>query len=210
MQKKIAVLASGGGSNLQALIDAWRAGQLEHAQILTVISDRQEAKALERAKNSEIDARFLDPKIYKNREAFDQALVKILMSSQIDLVCLAGYMRILSANVVRHFPNKIMNIHPSLLPSFGGEGMYGHFVHEAVLRSGVKYSGCTVHFVDEGTDTGPIILQAVVPVLDHDTPESLAERVLIEEHRLFPRAVALYCEGRLQLKGQRVFISERA
>ncbi len=195
---------------MQALIDAWRAGQFGHAQINTVISDRKDAKALERASQNGITAHFLDPKAYANRETFDTTLIKILTAAKTDLVCLAGYMRILSVEVVRHFPNKIMNIHPALLPSFGGHGMYGHFVHEAVLKSGVKYSGCTVHFVDKGTDTGPIILQAVVPVLDHDTPESLAERVLIEEHRLFSRAVSLYCENRLQIEGQRVIINERA
>jgi phosphoribosylglycinamide formyltransferase-1 len=142
--------------------------------------------------------------------AFDQELLRRLAEVNADVICLAGYMRILTPAFVQAFPNRILNIHPALLPAFGGCGMYGHHVHEAVLKSGVKFSGCTVHFVDEGTDTGPIILQAVVPVLDSDTPASLAERVLIEEHRIYPRALALYCEQRLLIEGKRVLILEKA
>jgi phosphoribosylglycinamide formyltransferase 1 len=207
---RIGVLASGGGTNLQALLDAWKAGQISEAKICLVLSNCQAARALERARLNGVQAIYLDPKQFANASAYDQELLGRLKEEKIDLVCLAGYMRILTPVLVRSFSLKIINIHPALLPAFGGKGMYGHHVHEKVLQSGAKYSGCTVHFVDEGTDTGPIILQAVVPVLDQDTPETLAERVLIEEHRIFPRAVALFCEGRLEVSGNRVKILEKA
>lgn len=207
---KIAVLASGGGTNLQALLDAWRAGHFEYSEIVLVASDRKDAGALRRASAVNVPTVALDPAQYPDREAFDAELIKHLDRHGAELVCLAGYMRILSAGFVSRFRNRIINIHPALLPAFGGPGMYGHHVHEAVLAAGVKFSGCTVHFVDEGTDTGPIILQAVVPVLDQDTPAALAERVLIEEHRLYPRAVALFCAGRLRIEGRRVLITEKA
>lgn len=207
---KIAVLASGGGTNLQALLDAWRAGHFEYSEIVLVASDRKDAGALRRASAVNVPTVALDPAQYPDREAFDAELIKHLDLHGAELVCLAGYMRILSAGFVSRFRNRIINIHPALLPAFGGPGMYGHHVHEAVLAAGVKFSGCTVHFVDEGTDTGPIILQAVVPVLDQDTPAALAERVLIEEHRLYPRAVALFCAGRLRIEGRRVLITEKA
>lgn len=210
MKTKIAVLASGGGSNLQALLDAWKSGQFDQAEIALVISNKEHAKALERAKKCNVDACFLDPKAFDNRTLYDEALVKLLKTNNIDFVCLAGYMRILTSTFVENYQMKILNIHPALLPAFGGEGMYGCHVHEAVIASGVKYSGCTVHFVDEGTDTGPIVLQSVVPVMDHDKPEDLAERILIEEHRLFPRAVSLLCENRLKVDGNRVSIQEKA
>ncbi len=206
----IAVLASGGGTNLQALIDAWRCGQFRGSTLSVVASDRREAGALRRAEAVDLPTLFVDPTRFPERTAFDGELQRLLAPYTPDLVCLAGYLRILTPGFVAHFPQRILNIHPALLPSFGGEGMYGRKVHEAVLASGAKFSGCTVHFVDEGTDTGPIVLQSTVPVLDNDTPESLAERVLIEEHRLFPRAVALYCEGRLQVAGRRVNILEKA
>jgi phosphoribosylglycinamide formyltransferase-1 len=206
---RIAVLASGGGTNLQALIDAWKTNQFPHAMLTLVASDQAEARALQRAQAAGISPLFVDPALFSDRAAYDQELLRQMQAQQIDLVCLAGFMRILSSVFVRQFPLRILNIHPALLPAFGGQGMYGHHVHEAVIRSGAKYSGCTVHFVDEGTDTGPIVLQSAVPVLDSDTPESLAERILIEEHRLFPRAVALFCEGRLRVEGRRVFIQEK-
>jgi len=207
---KIAVLASGGGSNLQAILDAWRAGQISNCTIAVVGSDKPGAGALRRAAALEIPTVAVNPAQFPGREAFDEEMARQLEPFQPDLICLAGYMRILSAAFVARYRHRIMNIHPALLPSFGGEGMYGHHVHEAVLEAGVKFSGCTVHFVDEGTDTGPIILQALVPVLDSDTPASLAERVLIEEHRIYPRAAALFCAGRLQIQGRRVHIIEKA
>jgi len=206
---QIAIMASGGGTNLQALLDAWRSGQF-NGEIKLVMSNKKDAKALARARATGISTLFLDPAEFSDRCAYDRELVQRFKQEKIDLVCLAGYMRILTPEFVNQFPQRIMNIHPALLPAFGGAGMYGHHVHKAVIDSGAKYSGCTVHFVDEGTDTGPIILQAVVPVLDHDTPEKLAERILIEEHRLYPRAVALFCEGCLQVAGKRVRILEKA
>jgi phosphoribosylglycinamide formyltransferase-1 len=207
---KIAVLASGSGTNLQALLDAWRAQQLHGAQIVLVASDKPQAGALKRATALQVPTLALEPSQFANAVAFDQELLLRLAEHNADVICLAGYLRILTPAFVQAFSNRILNIHPSLLPAFGGQGMYGHHVHEAVLKSGTKFSGCTVHFVDEGTDTGPIILQAVVPVLDQDTPAALAERVLIEEHRLYPRALALYCEKRLQIVGRRVHILEKA
>ncbi|MCD4813272.1 phosphoribosylglycinamide formyltransferase [bacterium] len=210
MGKQIAVMASGGGSNLQALLDAWRSGKLGSAKISLVVSDKPDAKALQRAITCDVATRFFDPAKYPERGAYDRALIDVFKEKKIDLICLAGYMRILTSVIVEQFPMKIMNIHPSLLPAFGGAGMYGRHVHRAVIASGAKYSGCTVHFVDEGTDTGPIILQHVVPVLDHDTPEKLAERVLIEEHRIYPRAVSLFCEGCLAIEEKRVKIIEKA
>jgi phosphoribosylglycinamide formyltransferase 1 len=210
MKTRIAVMASGGGTNLQALLDAWKSGQFSNAEITMVMSNNKEAKALERAKALSVKTLFLDPKQYSEREDYDAELAKRFQAEKIDLICLAGYMRILTPALVSKFLTKIMNIHPALLPAFGGEGMYGHHVHESVITSGAKYSGCTVHFVDEGTDTGPIILQAVVPVLDHDTAETLAERILIEEHRLYPRAVDLFCDECLQVRGNRVAILEKA
>jgi phosphoribosylglycinamide formyltransferase 1 len=207
---KIAVLASGSGTNLQALLDAWRTGQFEQSEVAVVASDRQDAGALRRAAALNVPTVALDPAAFPTRAAFDQEMARQLDRFQVQLICLAGYLRILSPGFVAHYPSRIMNIHPALLPAFGGPGMYGQHVHEAVLAAGAKFSGCTVHFVDEGTDTGPIILQAVVPVLDTDTPASLAERVLIEEHRIYPRAVALYCAGRLKITGRRVIITEKA
>jgi phosphoribosylglycinamide formyltransferase-1 len=210
MTTKIAVLASGGGTNLQALLDAWRAHQFRNAEITVVASDKPGAGALKRAAALQVPTLVLEPSQYPNAVAFDQDMALRLSEYGVQLICLAGYMRILTPEFVHKFPQKILNIHPALLPAFGGKGMYGHHVHEAVLKSGAKFSGCTVHFVDEGTDTGPIILQAVVPVLDSDTPEQLAERILIEEHRLYPRAVSLVCEGRLRIAGKRVVSVEKA
>jgi phosphoribosylglycinamide formyltransferase 1 len=207
---KIAVLASGEGTNLQALLDAWRAQQLHGADIVLVAGDKPQAGALKRGAALRVPTLALESGSFPNAVAFDQELLLRLAEHGVDLVCLAGYMRILTPGFVQAFSNRILNIHPSLLPAFGGIGMYGHHVHEAVLKSGAKFSGCTVHFVDEGTDTGPIILQAVVPVMDQDTPASLAERVLIEEHRIYPRALALYSEKRLEIVGRRVHILEKA
>jgi phosphoribosylglycinamide formyltransferase 1 len=207
---RIAVLASGGGTNLQALLDAWRAKQFRNAEIVLVASNKPGCGALKRGSAVGVKTLVLDPAAYPNAVAYDQDLGLHLNEAGVNLVCLAGYMRILTPEFVRQFPMKILNMHPALLPAFGGKGMFGHHVHEAVLKSGAKFSGCTVHFVDEGTDTGPIVLQAVVPVMDSDTPATLAGRVLIEEHKLFPRAVALCCEGRLEVKGQRVLTLEKA
>ena len=211
MGVRVAVLVSGGGTNLQALIDSVRVSKYQSARvkrpkIVLVVSNNPDAYALVRARKAGIETLVLSEKKYRTRLDYAKALVRELKKKKIDLICLAGFMAILDPYFVRHFKNKILNIHPALLPSFGGEGMYGHHVHEAVLKSGAKFSGCTVHFVDEGCDTGPIILQRIVPVLDNDTPESLAKRILKFEHRIYPEAVKLVARGGLKIEGKRVKI----
>ena len=195
---RIGVLASGRGSNLQAIIDAAEAGKLD-AAVVVVLSDNAEAYALERARHHRIASAVVDPQAYPTREAFDAALIAALTAHNVELVCLAGYMRVLTSRFIGHFRHRIMNIHPALLPSFPGL----HSQRQA-LHHGVKFSGCTVHFADEGVDTGPIIIQAVVPVFDDDTEESLAARILKFEHQIYPRAIQLYAEGRLKVVGRRV------
>lgn len=201
---RVAVLASGRGSNLQAIIDAIEAGQVQ-AQIVAVISNKKDAVALERARKHGLPDLFVDPKPFAgrpdNREAYDQALLEVLAKHEVDLVLLAGYMKIVTSGLVNAYANRIMNIHPSLLPSFPGLD-----VQKKAIDWGCKLAGCTVHFVTEGVDEGPIILQAAVPILDDDTAEILAERILIQEHKLYPRAVQLFAEGRLRVDGRRVFI----
>ena len=199
---RIGVLASGRGSNLQAIIDAIEGGKLD-CRLAVVVSDRADAQALERARKHGTGAVFMDPKAHPNREAFDQAVLGVLAEQRVELVCLAGYMRVLSPTFVRALPGQIMNIHPALLPSFPGL----HAQRQA-LQHGVKVSGATVHFVDEGVDTGPIICQAAVPVREDDTEEILAARILAEEHQLYPRAIRLYAEGRLSIVGRRVLVRE--
>ncbi|MBI4561240.1 MAG: phosphoribosylglycinamide formyltransferase [Candidatus Rokubacteria bacterium] len=197
---RIGVLASGRGSNLQAIIDAIEVGKLA-ACLPVVISDRRDAQALERARKHGTEAVFVDPKAHADREAFDRAVLAVLAEHGVELVCLAGFMRILTPVFVRAYPGRIMNIHPALLPTFPGL----HAQRQA-LEHGVKVSGATVHFVDEGVDTGPIILQAAVPVHEDDTEETLAARILAEEHRIYPRAIQLFAEGRLEVRGRRVLI----
>jgi len=197
---RLGVLASGRGSNLQAIMDACRDGLIP-AEVVVVISDKPGAFALERAKAAGIPAHHLDPKSYESKAAYEQAAVNILRAAQVKLICLAGYMRLVGATLLQAFANRIMNIHPSLLTSFPGL-----HAHRQVLDYGVKVSGCTVHFVDEGMDTGPIILQACVPVLDDDTEETLSHRVLAQEHRLYPEAIRLFAEGSLQVQGRKVII----
>lgn len=199
---RIGVLASGRGSNLQAIIDAIEAGKLD-CRLAVVVSDRADARALERARKHGADAVFVEPKAHPDREAFDQAVLKVLADHQVELVCLAGYMRILTPRFVRALPGQIMNIHPALLPAFPGL----HAQRQA-LHHGVKVSGATVHFVDEGVDTGPIICQAAVPVREDDTEETLAARILEQEHQIYPRAIRLYAEGRLSIVGRRVLVRE--
>ena len=205
---RLAVLVSGGGTNLQAIIDAIEARGIP-AEIGVVISSRKTAYALERARRHNISTRVIRPRDYADLAACEQALLSCLEEHETDLVLLAGYMSVLGEEVVARYPNQIMNIHPSLIPSFCGPGMYGERVHREVLAYGVKISGCTVMFVDEGVDTGPIILQAAVPVHDDDTVESLAARVLEQEHRLYPEAVELYAQNRLQVQGRIVKISRQ-
>ena len=203
---KIAVLASGRGTNLQSVIDGIKNGIVGNADLRLVVSDKEKAYALERARISGIEALWINPRAYESDEGYNNAILRELKDRDIDLVVLAGYMRILSKSFVRAYKNAIINIHPSLIPSFSGRGYYGERVHREVIEYGVKVTGATVHFVDEGTDTGPIILQQAVQVLGEDTPESLAKRVLEVEHALLPRAVDLYCRGCLRMEGRKVLV----
>jgi phosphoribosylglycinamide formyltransferase-1 len=196
----IGVLISGSGTNLQSIIDAIEARELD-ARIQLVLSNRAEAYGLARAKKHGIPAAVLDHKRFSSREDFDQAVVDLLRDREVELVVLAGFMRLLSPVFVRAYSNRIMNIHPALLPAFPGL-----HVQKKALEHGVRFSGCTVHFVNEECDEGPIIIQAVVPVFPDDTEESLATRILEQEHRIYPRAIQLYSEGRLRIEGRRVFV----
>jgi len=197
----LGVLVSGRGSNLQSIIDHIEAGEL-HARIAVVISDQEDAFALERARKHGIATEVVPVPRGASREDYDTNLVRILKDYGVELVILAGFMRIISPVLVNAFTNKILNIHPALLPAFPGL-----HVQRKAVDYGVKFSGCTVHFVDEGMDTGPIILQAVVPVLDEDTEESLAARILIEEHKAYPKAIEFYAQNRLRIEGRKVLIS---
>ena len=195
---RLAVLVSGGGTNLQAIIDAIDKKTITNAEISLVISNNPGAYALERAKTHGIDALCVSPKNYENRAAFNQALLETLQSNKPDLVVLAGCLVVIPEIMVKAFPNKIINIHPALIPAFCGTGYYGLKVHEAVLKRGAKVTGATVHFVDEGTDTGPIILQKAVEVKEGDTPEILQRRVMEEaEWVIMPKAIDLIANGRI-------------
>jgi phosphoribosylglycinamide formyltransferase-1 len=196
----IAVLISGSGTNLQAIIDAIEAQRLD-AKIQLVLSNRAGAYGLVRAKNHGIPVEVLDHKRFPSREAFDQAVVDILRAHDVELAVLAGFMRLLSPVFVSAYSNRIMNIHPALLPAFPGL-----HVQKKAVEHGVRFSGCTVHFVNEACDEGPIIIQAVVPVFPDDTEESLAARILAQEHRIYPRAIQLYSEGRLRVEGRKVLV----
>jgi phosphoribosylglycinamide formyltransferase-1 len=201
---RVAVMASGRGSNLQAVIDAIEARSVQ-ANIVAVISNKKEAPALERARRHGLSDFFVDPKPYAgrpdSREAYDRELLDVLRRHDVELVLLAGYMKIVTTVLVEAFANRMINIHPSLLPSFPGLD-----VQKKAIEWGCKLAGCTVHFVTEGIDEGPIILQAAVPILDDDTPDTLAARILEQEHKIYPRAVQLFAEGRLRIEGRRVFI----
>ncbi len=203
----LVALASGGGTNLQAIIDNIEKGIL-NAQIKAVISNNSKSGALERARNHNIPAIHLSHKQFATPEEFDQKLLSILKENETDLIILAGYMKMLSPNVVRAYKNKILNIHPALLPSFGGSGMYGIHVHEAVIDSGVKVTGVTVHLVDEIYDHGAIIVQKCVPVLAEDTPEILQQRVLPHEHELYSKAIRLFAEGKVEIKDKKAYIRD--
>lgn len=206
----IGVLVSGGGTNLQKLIDAQRAGEIKNGALRVVISSKADAFALERAQKAGIEAVALCRKDYPDVETYSRALIDELKKREIGLVVLAGFLTITSDEFVRAFPNRIMNVHPALLPSFGGKGYYGLHVHEAALRRGVKVTGATVHFVNEVCDGGPIILQKAVEVREDDTPETLQKRVMEEaEWKLLPKAVSLFCEGRLSVKNGVVKISDQ-
>lgn len=200
---KLGVLASGRGSNLQAILDAIDGGEVP-AALACVISDRKSARALERVRRHGIPAYHVPPRAYPDREAQEAEVRRILEEHGVDLVILAGYMRLLTAGFIEAYRGRVMNIHPALLPSFPGVD-----AQRQAWEYGVKVSGCTVHFVEEGMDAGPIILQRTVPVLEQDTPETLAERILAEEHRAFPEAIRLYAEGRLVIEGRRVKVLAR-
>ena len=201
---RIGVLASGRGSNFQALVEAARAGRMP-AIVAVLVSDRVAAPALDIARAHGIEALFIDPKQYPNREAHEKAIIAALEERKVGLVCQAGYMRILTPIYIEHFKGRAFNIHPSLLPAFPGL----HAQRQA-LEHGVRVAGATVHFADEGVDTGPIVLQAAVPVLPGDTEETLSRRILAEEHRIYPEAVRLFAEGRLRIEGRIVHIRESA
>lgn len=202
MKKKIAVLLSGrGGSNFISIYKSVEAGEID-GEIAVVISNKADAKGLDFAAEKGLNTVFVNPKDYDGREAYDTELVRILKENGVELVCLAGFMRIISSVFVDAFRNRIINIHPSLLPSFKGLD-----AQKQALEYGVKFAGCTVHFVDEEMDHGAIILQSVVPVEQTDTEEDLSARILVEEHKLYPEAVRLFCADRLKLEGRRVVIS---
>ena len=205
----IAVLVSGGGTNLQALIDARNRSELSGGKLALVVSGRADAFALQRAEKAGIPAEILLRKSFAAQEDYDRSLLEILSRYEIDLVVLAGFMTIISEKVVRHYENRIINVHPALIPSFCGEGFYGLKVHEAALAKGVRVTGATVHFVNEVCDGGPIILQKAVEVLPGDTPETLQRRVMEQaEWKLLPKAVSLFCEGRIEVADGRTVIKE--
>jgi phosphoribosylglycinamide formyltransferase-1 len=196
----IGILVSGSGSNLQSIIDHIEGGTLD-AEIKVVLSNNSDAYALERCRKHRIPSVVLDHRQFDRRESYDRRAIAILESSGVELVVMAGFMRILSPEFFRAFPQRIINIHPALLPAF--PGMH---VQQKALEYGVKFAGCTVHFADEGIDTGPIIIQSVVPVYEDDTTDTLSTRILREEHRIYPQAIQYYAEGKIVIKGRRVLI----
>lgn len=198
---RIGVLASGGGTNLQAIIDCCQNGTLA-AEIAIVISNNPDAGALDRAGRAGVPTLCINHRLFPCREEFDEAVVTALRDWQVDLVVLAGFMRIISPTFIAAFPEKIINIHPALLPAFPGL-----HVQQKAIDYGARFAGCTVHFVDGGVDTGPIIIQAVVPILPDDSADTLASRILEQEHRIYPRAIQLIAEGRVQVDGRKVTIS---
>lgn len=198
---KVAVLVSGGGTNLQAIIDSVAKGTITNTKIVKVISNNKNAFALERARKAEIEAECISPKDFATRDEFNKALLAAVEQSGADLVVLAGFLVVIPKEMIARYPNRIINVHPSLIPSFCGTGYYGLKVHEAALKRGVRVSGATVHFVDEGTDTGPIILQKAVEVLDSDTPEILQKRIMERaEWLILPKAIDLIANNRIYVE----------
>ena len=203
----IAVLVSGGGTNLQALIDAQKSGKIKNGEITCVIASKPGVYALERAESNGIKTRVIPRADYSDIHSYTAAMTKALQEEKADLVVYAGFMTILDSQIVKAFPGKMMNVHPALIPSFCGKGFYGLHVHEAVLESGVKLTGATVHFVTEECDGGPIIMQKAVPVLNGDTPEVLQKRVMEEcEWQILPESVSLFCQGRIKIIGNKTEI----
>ena len=206
---RIAVLVSGGGTNLQAIIDRIEDGTIKNTEIAMVISNNKNARALERAAKHNIPAQCISPKDFESREVFNQVLLDTLLDLKVDLIVLAGFMVVIPPEMIRSFQNRIINVHPSLIPSFCGTGYYGLRVHEAALARGVKVSGATVHFVDEGTDTGPIILQKAVEVKMGDTPEVLQRRIMEEaEWKIMPKAIDLIAAGKVKVVDGHVIVEE--
>jgi len=204
---KIAVLVSGGGTNLQALIDAQKDGKLGQGEIALVLSSKPDVFALERAKNNGISSVVVARKDYSDIAEYSRALTDTLTNANIDLVVLAGFLTIIDEQVYNAFPNRILNVHPALIPSFCGKGFYGLRVHEAALEKGVRVSGATVHIVTPECDAGPIVLQKAVAVMDDDTPETLQRRIMEEaEWKILPEAVRLFCDGRITVKNNKVYI----
>ena len=205
--KKIAVLVSGGGTNLQALIDAQARGELGCGRITLVIASKPDVYALERAKNHGIASLVIARKDYESIATYSKALTDALVAAEVDLVVLAGFLTIIDEQVYNAFPNRILNVHPALIPSFCGKGFYGLHVHEAALEKGVKVSGATVHIVTPECDAGPIVLQKAVEVKDDDTPEALQKRIMEEaEWKILPAAVRLFCEDRITVRDNRVYL----
>ena len=208
-EKKIGVLVSGGGTNLQALIDAEKRGELGNGKITLVIASKPDVYALERAKNNSIEGRVLARKEYDSIADYSKALADALTEAEIDLVVLAGFLTIIDEQVYERFPNRILNVHPALIPSFCGKGYYGLHVHEAALKKGVKVSGATVHIVTPECDAGPIVLQKAVEVKQDDTPETLQRRIMEEaEWKILPQAVRLFCDDKITVKENKVFIKD--
>ena len=207
IMKKIAILVSGGGTNLQALIDAQNSGVIKNGKITCVISSNPDAYALERAKKNKIPTRVISRKEFNSVSSYTKAVTDALVEEKADLVVYAGFMTILDEQIVKVFENRMMNVHPSLIPSFCGKGYYGLHVHEEVLKKGVKLTGATIHFVTEECDGGPIILQKAVEVRNDDTPEILQKRVMEEaEWVILPQAVSLFCEDRITVKDNKAYV----
>lgn len=203
----IAVFASGRGSNFHAILDAISTGGIPNAHVVLAVSNNSEAGALAVARENGIPAIHLSEKQFASEGLFAEAMIGVLKNNRVNFIALAGYMKRLPSAVIRMFPGRIVNIHPALLPAFGGKGMYGIHVHEAVIASGSKRSGATVHIVDEEYDHGPIVLQREVDVAESDTPESLARKILPLEHRIYPEAIRLFAEGRVEVNGRTVTIT---
>lgn len=202
-------MVSGGGTNFQAIIDSVKNGTITNTELVGVISNNKNAYALTRAEENGIDAKCISPKDYESREVFNQELLKAVDAYEPDLIVLAGYLVVIPPEMIKKYKNRIINIHPSLIPSFCGTGYYGLKVHEAALARGVKVVGATVHFVDEGTDTGPIILQKAVEVQNGDTPEVLQRRVMEQaEWKILPRAIDLIANGKVEVEGHRTIVTE--
>lgn len=206
---RVLSMVSGGGTNLQAIIDSVKNGMITNTELVGVISNNKNAYALTRAEENGIDAKCISPKDYESREVFNQELLKAVDAYEPDLIVLAGYLVVIPPEMIKKYKNRIINIHPSLIPSFCGTGYYGLKVHEAALERGVKVVGATVHFVDEGTDTGPIILQKAVEVQNGDTPEVLQRRVMEQaEWKILPRAIDLIANGKVEVEGHRTIVTE--